>query len=466
MAQFEELINRMYGGVNPYSGFPRGLFVEDVQGWRSEHPYLDDVLSSVKPTFVVEVGVWKGASSVYIARKMREINPDSVLISVDTWLGSSEHLLNPKFRTDLLQPFGMRPIYAKFLNNVVEANLENTIIPLSMDSLNAAEIIKRIGVRPQIIHIDAGHDYASVFGDLSAWWPLLSPGGILVGDDYDPVGNSFPEVNRAFDDFFRSQGLFPIDYLGGKCQILKPDRHDFAFHLVVDVPKDTVSTDPLVKKFPLDKRVALACIVKDEAQNVAAMLKSVLPIVTFCSVIDTGSADNTVEVADMILKGSEVDYRIEQIKFVDFSHARNAAIDLVPGEIDWILFLDADEHLVPRDYPRFNKLLNSNVDAWRLPRYNFHDLTKQARPQPYPDSQGRLFVNYSDKRIRYRGRVHEILSGWSKIRRAPVNSIVLNNDEGGPHIHHMGGLTRSQVTRAERNQLYQALAKGALEYNG
>ncbi|HEY1941194.1 MAG TPA: class I SAM-dependent methyltransferase [Roseiarcus sp.] len=466
MAQFEDLIDRMYGGVNPYSGFPRGLFAEDVQGWRSEHPYLDDVLSSVKPTVVVEVGVWKGASSIYIAKKMREVNLDSVLISVDTWLGSSEHLLNPSFRTDLLQPFGMRPIYAKFLNNVVEANLERTIIPLSLDSLNAAEVIKRLGVRPQVIHIDAGHDYASVFGDLSAWWPLLSPGGILVGDDYDPVGNSFPEVNKAFDDFFRSQGLFPIDYFGGKCQILKPDRHDFAFHLDIEVPEDSVDAAPMISKCSLDKRVALACIVKNEAHNIARMLKSAMPIATFCSIIDTGSTDNTAEVADMTLNEGGIDHRIEKIKFIDFSHARNAAIDLIPGDIDWILFLDADEFLVERDYPKFNKLLNSDVDAWRLPRYNFHDLTKQIRPNPYPDSQGRLFVNYGDKRIRYRGRVHEILSGWSKIRRAPVNSIVLNDDEGGPHIHHMGGLTRSQITRAERNQLYQALAKGPLYPNG
>jgi len=34
------------------------------------------------------------------------------------------------------------------------------------------------------IYIDAGHDFASVYEDLTLWWPKLKPGGVFAGHDY------------------------------------------------------------------------------------------------------------------------------------------------------------------------------------------------------------------------------------------------------------------------------------------
>jgi hypothetical protein len=79
------------------------------------------------------------------------------------------------------------------------------------------------GVVPEVIHIDAGHDYKAVHSDLEMWWPLLKPGGILVGDDYKPESEGgFVDVRRAFDDFFGPLGLVPIENTGAKCRIIKP----------------------------------------------------------------------------------------------------------------------------------------------------------------------------------------------------------------------------------------------------
>jgi len=49
-----------------------------------------------------------------------------------------------------------------------------------------------------LIHIDAAHDYANVSADISAWWPKLRRGGVMLLHDT----RSFPnDVGRAFSEF-------------------------------------------------------------------------------------------------------------------------------------------------------------------------------------------------------------------------------------------------------------------------
>ena len=84
--------------------------------------------------------------------------------------------------------------------NVLDLKLQSYIVPLPLDSVNAFHVLSMHKIRPDIIHIDAGHDYTSVTSDLRSWWPLLQDGGILVGDDYYTDGK-WPEVQKGFDDF-------------------------------------------------------------------------------------------------------------------------------------------------------------------------------------------------------------------------------------------------------------------------
>ncbi|MCW3479091.1 glycosyltransferase [Neisseriaceae bacterium JH1-16] len=87
-------------------------------------------------------------------------------------------------------------------------------------------------------------------------------------------------------------------------------------------------------------RLALAMIVKNEAAHLARCLDSVRPWVDHMLVLDTGSSDDTVAIAEQA--GAEVRH------FAwcdDFAAARNAALDAA-GDYDWVLVLDADETLV------------------------------------------------------------------------------------------------------------------------
>jgi hypothetical protein len=65
-----------------------------------------------------------------------------------------------------------------------------------MDSLDAAKKFAALQIRPDLVYIDASHDYWAVYNDISAWYPLLSETGILGGDDWN-LGDISKAV-RAF----------------------------------------------------------------------------------------------------------------------------------------------------------------------------------------------------------------------------------------------------------------------------
>ena len=86
--------------------------------------------------------------------------------------------------------------------------------------------------------------------------------------------------------------------------------------------------------------LSLSMIVRDEAAQIEACLRSVQGFADELVVVDTGSSDDTVA------RARALGARVEQIPWPgDFAPARNQALEWVSG--DWVLVLDADERLRP-----------------------------------------------------------------------------------------------------------------------
>jgi len=218
------VLEALYFGRDPLAGFPTDLST-DLQGWHSQHGYLTRAIQEVRPRIIIEVGVWKGASAVTMAHEIKRLELDSVVIAIDTWLGSSEHYLWEKFIPDLDFEFGYPRLYRKFAANVVNEGLTEQMVPLPLDSINALQLLKAKNIHPDVLHIDAGHDYMSVMADLKAWWPQLADSGALIGDDYfrPLIGKGkWPEVRQAFDEFFAATPHTNFEHRDGKCYIRKP----------------------------------------------------------------------------------------------------------------------------------------------------------------------------------------------------------------------------------------------------
>ncbi|MGB8702208.1 MAG: glycosyltransferase family 2 protein, partial [Thermosynechococcaceae cyanobacterium] len=142
--------------------------------------------------------------------------------------------------------------------------------------------------------------------------------------------------------------------------------------------------------------LSFCTIVKNEAHNLARCLASVKPYVDEMIIVDTGSTDDTVAIAQQY--GAKV-HHFEWCD--DFAAARNYSLSLVSG--DWILSLDADEELVVK-WPQFRDRLNE-PDAPLAYGINRIDLYEVG--QVTGGLHLRLFRNQPD--LHYQGRYHEQL---------------------------------------------------------
>ena len=157
--------------------------------------------------------------------------------------------------------------------------------------------------------------------------------------------------------------------------------------------------------------ISLCMIVKNESHNLHRCLQSVQGFVNQIIVVDTGSEDNTVEIARSY--GAEVHF-FEWCD--DFAAARNYSLSFATG--DWILILDADEKLIISDQEVISNALDSSLDmqAFALPLLCIDDLNLNSVPQLLP----RLFRNFLH--ITYYGVFHEVPCSESLFEKRVIPS--------------------------------------------
>jgi SAM-dependent methyltransferase len=190
---------------SPYDGFDPRPHPDDVQGWASDAPMLVQAVQLLRPTRICEVGSWKGRSAINMARAVKTLNLSAEIVCVDTWLGSPEHWLNlgPQWYPSLRISNGMPQLYYTFLANVVRSEVTDIITPFPTTSENAAVIFEKLGIKFDLVYIDAAHEYEPAKRDISAYYDLLQDDGLLIGDDY--IG--WAGVTKAADDFASERNL-------------------------------------------------------------------------------------------------------------------------------------------------------------------------------------------------------------------------------------------------------------------
>jgi len=96
-----------------------------------------------------------------------------------------------------------------------------------------------------------------------------------------------------------------------------------------------------------DVHIALLMMVKNEHKRLHVSLNSVLGHVDSIVLYDTGSEDNTIEIASNFCEKNNIPLRLKQGEFVDFSTSRNVSLDFADSfeDIDYILLLDSNDEL-------------------------------------------------------------------------------------------------------------------------
>ena len=113
-------------------------------------------------------------------------------------------------------------------------------------------------------------------------------------------------------------------------------------------------------------KISACYIVKNEEKKLPRSIESLKSAVNELIVVDTGSTDNTIEIAKSY--GAKV---IESTWQDDFSAPRNIAIENATG--DWIIFLDADEFFAYPDKVRAAIEKLSHEVTILIPRINIDE---------------------------------------------------------------------------------------------
>ena len=179
--------------------------------------------------------------------------------------------------------------------------------------------------------------------------------------------------------------------------------------------------------------LSAAIIVRNEAGFLRSCLTSISPICDEIVVVDTGSSDDSREVAAQF--GA---VRDDRPWGDDFAAARNRALDLATGE--WILYIDADEQLENLDPVAVRRELEEAGDAVSL-------LVRfRTRPIWSPYREYRLWRHRPD--IRFVGRIHETMV--PDIRRvAAEEGLAIRNSDTVSICHY--GYEGDQSAKHARN---------------
>ena len=173
----------------------------DLQGWVGNQTIFEKLIDQQKPNVIIEVGTWKGKSAIMMANVVKRLNLNCKIYCVDTWLGAIEFWdwLSHTPERNLHLKHGYPQVYYQFLSNVVHTNNQDVIIPVPLPSNLGCKLLKRKNIQSQLIYIDASHETDDVYDDMKHYYELLSPGGIMFGDDYswESVRNG---VNKFVSD--------------------------------------------------------------------------------------------------------------------------------------------------------------------------------------------------------------------------------------------------------------------------
>lgn len=207
--------------------------------------------------------------------------------------------------------------------------------------------------------------------------------------------------------------------------------------------------------------LALSMIVKDAAPTLARCLDSVRGVVDEIVIADTGSTDQSREIA------AQYGAKVFSIRWEDdFAKARNESLARVSS--GWVLMLDADEILDPEAGKVLPELLKHPTIAGYMTtirnyvrKLDTHLWDQQAKPNRSPHPFARDYPAYVEHQnvrlfrrhpeVQFAGRVHETVG----FRIAELGMKIA---PAGFLIHHLGFVADSE-TLAKKSLFYREMGR-------
>jgi len=171
-----------------------GEFIKDIDGWLTpgEGRTLFDLARLCKGKgVIVEVGSWKGKSTIWLAHGSKQ-GPNAPVYAIDPHTGS----------TQTQELIGQGYTYPEFEANIKKAGIEDIVVPLIMTS---EEAVKEFQEPVELVFIDGDHSYEMVKLDFELWFPKLIMGGIMAFHD---AFRGWPGPEQVVKEYIRNSAHF------------------------------------------------------------------------------------------------------------------------------------------------------------------------------------------------------------------------------------------------------------------
>lgn len=137
---------------------------------KDEGPLLYHLARNVKKGCIVEVGSWKGKSTVWIGWAIKDSKKKIPFFAIDPHTGSEEHQIKKKKVWT----------FDEFKTNIKNGKVTSVVKPLVMTSEDA---ISKVTRPVSFVFIDGDHSYTAVKKDFELWFPKVAVGGVMAFHD-------------------------------------------------------------------------------------------------------------------------------------------------------------------------------------------------------------------------------------------------------------------------------------------
>ncbi len=188
---------------------PRRYKPHGVGYWSGHIPFACDLIATLRPSLLVELGTHTGESFFAFCQSIAESGVECRAFAVDTWRGDAH---TGAYSDDVFREVNSYarehyPTFTKLLRMTFD---EAT--PMFEDG------------QIELLHIDGLHTYEAVKHDFDTWWPKVKPGGVVImHDSFDRhadfgVWKLLQELRTEFpvSEFFHSHGLGIVVKPGGE----------------------------------------------------------------------------------------------------------------------------------------------------------------------------------------------------------------------------------------------------------
>lgn len=182
------------------------ILMESVEGFiKFEEGYYLYSLAKRSRLPVVEIGSWKGKSTIFLALGSKS-GHRSLVNAIDPHTGSPEFYVVFGRENEIWS-------YDDFIRNISNFRVDDVVRPILATSVEAAkEWSGKIG----LLWIDGSHYYSQVKQDLDNWEPFVEIGGVIALHD-----SHWDGPKRLIRERFHTPKYGPINFVNSIAAVTK-----------------------------------------------------------------------------------------------------------------------------------------------------------------------------------------------------------------------------------------------------